>query len=129
MLGDGVAPEVREDQGERIHCYRWKDLEVLISQGPAKELAKQINGFENFAKTVLAQGKVTPQVKAVLQRIRDTKLIVGYVSEPESLDTDPRARQLYSELCKALRPLVLMDFQIFDYTGKLLLGPGGRFDP
>ncbi|HET9768628.1 MAG TPA: hypothetical protein VFS60_17410 [Thermoanaerobaculia bacterium] len=125
-LAGQVRPEVYLAPRGRTFFYSWPDLMIRCSEMPKGDLASHLAGFEGYV-TKISRGRSENQGRALIERIRKTRLVVGVEVEP-GRDREGRAEDLIGKLCYGLEPIMFFENALYDWDGRLLLGPDGSFD-
>jgi hypothetical protein len=127
-LADDVSPVAADTPHGRTFTYRWPDLTIVVSEMPAAEVADHLRGFEGYVRQHIYRGDVPERGRAILRRIRDTRLVVGVELQP-GRDEQERADELLGRMSGGLRPLVFHADALFDWMSRLLLAPDASYDP
>ena len=126
QLAGEVRPEVYEAPRGRTFFYSWPDLVIRCSEMPKADLASHLSGFAGYV-TKISRGRCEDRGRALIERIKGTKLVVGVEIEP-GRDREGRAEELIGKLCNGLAPIMFFENALYDWDGRLLLGPDGSFD-
>jgi hypothetical protein len=126
LAGDAEFAVKDSDEGGRSFVYTWPHMTITCNEMPAQHVPNHLDGFAGWVQRIY-QGKPDERGLAILQRLRDTRLIVGMVVEPLR-DDEGVAEQLLSTLSNGLDALLFFDSAIYDKNAILLLGPDGSFD-
>jgi hypothetical protein len=127
-LADDVRPTLAETDRGLTYTYTWPDLTILVSVMPAIQLADHLNGFEGYIRQYVYEGNVPPRGEQIIDRIRETRLVVGVEAQPER-DAQGRADELIGRMSRGLHPIIFHADGLYAWTGRVLLGPDGSFDP
>jgi hypothetical protein len=126
LAGDAEFAVKDSAEGGRSYVYTWPNMSITCNEMPAPQLPNHLQGFAGWVQRIY-QGNPDARGLAILQRLRDTRLIVGMVVEPLRDDAGV-AEQLLSTLSNGLDALLFFDSAIYDKNAILLLGPDGSFD-
>jgi len=126
LAGEADFAVKERDEGGRSYVYTWPNMTITCNEMPAAHMANHLQGFVGWVQRIY-QGQPDERGRAILQRIRDTRLVVGMVIEPLRDDAGV-AEQLLSTLSNGLDALLFFDSAIYDKNAILLLGPDGSFD-
>lgn len=127
-LADEIRPTLADTERGLTYTYTWPDLTILVSVMAAADLADHLLGFEGYIRRGVYEGQVPPRGEQIIERIRETRLVVGIEAQPER-DAEGRADELIGRMSGGLHPIVFHGDALFDWTSRLLLAPDGAFDP
>jgi hypothetical protein len=126
-LAGEAAFSIEDDEGEgRSFVYRWPDLTVTCNEMPPQQVPHHLAGFCGYVEHIYG-GEPDDRGRAILDRIRYTRLVVGVVIEP-GRDADGRAEQLLGALAYGLDALLFHGNALYDKDVNLILAPDGSFD-
>lgn len=126
LAGDAEFVIRENDDGSRSFVYTWPSMTITCNEMPAQHATNHLLGFAGWVMRIY-QGSPDARGEAILERLRDTRLVVGMVVEPLRDDAGI-AEQLLSTLSNGLDALLFFDSAIYDKNAILLLGPDGSFD-
>lgn len=125
-LMPGLAPDVGTTDRGLTYAFNWPDLTILCSEMPGQGMSEHLEGFVGYVKHV-CRGVLGEREKRLIERIRSTKLVVGIEIDP-GRDPQERADELVGKLCSGLKPIMFFDNALYEWDGRLLLGPDGSSD-
>ncbi|MHC4404099.1 MAG: hypothetical protein ACYTG0_30965 [Planctomycetota bacterium] len=85
LAGDADFSTDESDGEVTAYHYVWPDLTIHINLFRGAELESQLDGFVAYAESV-ASSKGVSLEPAVIDRIRSTKLVLGFVVTPDYED-------------------------------------------
>jgi hypothetical protein len=125
LAGNGNFAVEQADDGRRF-TNRWPDLTLVVSEMPAREVPRHLDGFRGYVRHIY-DGKPDQRGEQVLDRIRYTRLVAGVVIEPER-DAEGRAEEILGAMAHGLHALLFHGSALYDRNSKLILAPDGSFD-
>src|SRR5262249_6002994 len=81
QLGEGARFSTIEANGSvSAYVYEWPDLKVIVNVMPKSGLARHLDGFVGWARSV-ATGQGRALDKGLVRRIQSTTMVLGFVVE------------------------------------------------
>jgi hypothetical protein len=128
QLADSVTPEIGITERGLTFTYHWPDLKIIVAEMPQDQIADHLQGFEGYVRHGIYHGDTPSRGAEIIGQIRRVKLVVGIEAQPD-IDEAGRAEELIGRMCGGLRPMMFCQDAIYDWMGRLLLGPDQSFDP
>jgi hypothetical protein len=123
LVGAGARFSVSEADGSiATLAYEWEDLKVVVNVLSTPELARHLEGLVAWVRSVArAQGR--PPEEPLIQRIRSTTLVLGFVVDGTT-DRDVwhgRVQDMIAMICSNTGALLFWEGAVFDENCQQLL--------
>jgi hypothetical protein len=122
-LVERIKPRVEHDSANVIYVYEWPDLTIRCTEMGGPEVPAHLVGFSGYV-TRIFRGVPEARALQIVDRIKLTQLVVGVEIIPNR-DPEERADELVGKLCSGLQAMMFFEGALYEYDGKLLLGPDG----
>jgi hypothetical protein len=123
LLGSGARFSLVEANGSvTAYIYEWTDLKIIVNVTSDSAVAGHLEGIIAWARTV-ATARGQPLDESLVQRIRGTTLILGFVVEGTT-DRNvwhDRVQDLIAIICFNTGALLFWEGAIFDENCQQLL--------
>lgn len=123
-LSRSVQPEVGVTSRGLTYTYRMPEGLAIISEMPAAMVASHLAGFEGYVVRI-CRNNVPDQGKAIISRIRQTRLVVGLEFQPDVFD---ETWHMFEQLVAGHDPLVFANDTICNTDFQVLLAPDGSHE-
>lgn len=122
-LAPGARFSVTEADGSvTAFVYEWDDVTIVANIMPDSELSEHLDGFVGWVRSVAAAKGGSP-AESLVQRIRSTALVLGFVVEGAT-DRDvwhDRVEDIIAMICFNTRALLFWEGGVFDENLERLL--------
>ncbi len=125
LAGDAELSIQQHEEGGRQFIFKWDDLTIRCNEMPEQKLPEHLQGFAGWVASIY-DGNPDERGRNIQERIRHTRLVVGFVIEPER-DEENRAMGILGAMCNGLTPHVFYGNAIYDQDSNLILAPDGSF--
>lgn len=128
QLADDISPTIGMTERGQTFTYCWPDLTVIVAEMEQDQIADHLKGFEGYIRAGIYRDNVPPRGEEIIRHIRQFTMVIGIEAHP-GIDDDGRAEELIGRMCGGLRPIMFHCDALFDWMGRLLLGPDQSYDP
>lgn len=106
------------------YIYEWADFTIQINVMPEEEIANHIDGFIGYLQNIARTTGATLS-NELLQRIRQTKLVLGFVASPDIANDSQfdRLQDAIGMICYNTNSLVFWEGRVHDENAILLFPP------
>lgn len=121
-IADPKSFKVEEKpDGSKAYVYEWDDLKITINLMPSDQISDHLNGFTGYVAH-LAKQKEIPVDADLVDKILDTKMVLGFIVEP-GMDAEGRANEVLGAITFNTQSLMFYADGVYDHNAQLIIGP------